>query len=1804
MLKSSRTRTVRSTLEKLRISTRAAQAARPFICLAFIAFAALGASAAENVQAFAPALSADMIDLPQCRQYVNGKPAKAEPEQVERALGFLPGEGTWQKNIWEISGAADGGEAVYHFLVVFKRPVEAGTLVCSPAEGFRPTQGSINGGELHYLKDEVKEIPDPANLAAWTKAQFAFPAQHLRFATLPPGTRIKALLYKDVRMRGTAQLPYLSAFKNRLQDLTFAAAGSCDAGEPASDPDNVPLGKSWHVWRKDEITPKTPVRYTLMWDAKRKLDGIFLFSNARQFRIFSINPQAGNPILAPDESWDPVAYKNIWDYPEALPSWHWLEFPAIETSALRIEVSSVIWSKDCWIQGFAAFTALGDKPLLALKPLQATPPFRFAATLPSSGDAALVVDDAKGHRVQNVFAQTFRSAEQADESWNLRDLTGEYVSPGEYSWKGIVGPQLELLYGVTPYPNLQNFFPERMPWMVGHTGVHGWLADHGPNYACATTGDRVYFGATLAEAGVSMIECDLEGRRQWAQHSFGGWIGVYRMAADAEKLFVLDSSNEVHCIDAAARKDIFQFRPYQGPHRRGWISGIAAREGKVYVAYSGGAVFANSALTDDLDFSNCRPTPPDRQLARLLRIEGSPPGFAGAGSHQPGFAVSPTSDKPQGNGRLYLESDQLGQLLAQRKEEARPKKAEPDKDDLLIEVGDLEDDTLIELDPVDVGPWVSVIAFRKPVALGSVVFPWPESSKGKLQFAVLKPDASYPPRPEEENDWIPFEHSGGPGWNCVPAPPRTMTQGLRVTFEAAREDEPFWRLEGLRLLNRRFANLFPSATVRVNSGEVSSTGEWDARRTAPVWPDKPGVYVMEWKQVQKLCGLAIKEIDGAVAEIDVWQGPAPDKVPLEGPALDRRTEETGWRNLATYKQERRNGGYSHSNNRYAWYIDGYVDFGEVVETRAVRIRIIEQWLDNGHQGTSYVRRHDGRSEHGMHFTQSYCVGLDTRFCKVMGVAPLSPLGGDVPGDPLIYQRLEVWDAKTGKFVKELPSRIGWDGLSFAPDGTLYATDAPHKNVCRVDLKTGELTPVIRDVSPGTFTIGPDGLFYVHSYAESSTLPVAVYDVQGRKLREIGKLGGFQHGLWDPQRFGRVRSMCVDNAKNLWVLEEQDNPRRIVQYKTDGTFVKELLGNTHYGGHGTLDRTNRSRAFHDGVEFEIDWEKHTSRIRAYYGNDYIGGEPDVRQINGRTYLVSAPITLFTRQPIATVHLYDEQKGTVRLVAAMGEAAHFGALRRSDVMALLPPGDAPNAYGFLWFDRNGNQKVDVAEVDFKRKEQYASIGHFDDRLGCFGYNVYYEAAEFLPDGVPAYRRMPAPGCPVLRLNNGNYLTLAHYGPGLNFVCTPDGQKIWSYPASGGVAGLYVPPWVPGDVQLQLSLVGHSTAHAGELGEFFVVNDNTGQWRIWTADGLLAGNIFYHQADPRGRLFGPPDVKFGDRMDTLTAKQEHFHGFFTRTDPDNRYYAVAGFTHMSLMEVKGIEKFRRATGKFKVNAQDIARVQRWEAERSKRRTGGESAVLFARDCHGIPPEIDGVLSPAEWPQGTPLPGNPRVSIRLRYDSKFLYIGWAGRGAGPIANGGDDFRRIFKTGACLDLQIGTNEDANLKRTAPVAGDQRLLVTFVDGKPLVVLYQPVAPGAAEKDGWSTKTESAGTTSFARVAVVKDAHVAKTGDKDFVVEAAIPLGVLGLRPRNGLRLRGDWGILVSEDGHLVKTRMYWSNLAATGTADEAMEARFEPNHWGNIWFEGDPDSAMRRPDLIEDDDDQPDPSARIRGDILNELRQR
>jgi len=305
----------------------------------------------------------------------------------------------------------------------------------------------------------------------------------------------------------------------------------------------------------------------------------------------------------------------------------------------------------------------------------------------------------------------------------------------------------------------------------------------------------------------------------------------------------------------------------------------------------------------------------------------------------------------------------------------------------------------------------------------------------------------------------------------------------------------------------------------------------------------------------------------------------------------------------------------------------------------------------------------------------------------------------------------------------------------------------------------------------------------------------------------------------------------------------------------------------------------------------------------------------------------------------------------------------------------------------------------------------------------------------------------------------------------------------------------------------------------------------------------------------------------VDNLTAGQEHFHGFFTKTEADGKYYVVTGGHHISILEIRGLDKFKRFDGKVVITPEDFRRVLKWEGERARKQIKGRAPIM---ECERMKtrPRIDGRLGKLEWPKYTSSfgSGGGKVQFKMGYDDKYLYLYWQGS-LGPIQNYGDQWQRYFKTGGCLDLFLGTDPKADPKRRRPVAGDLRLLLTWSKRRGQVVLYQPMAPDGAKHQPWKTSTDAGGTTAFERVTLLADAIVAKTGSgRAFAVEAAVPLETLGLKITDGILLKSDWGVLTVDETKRVRERLYWTNKVANGTTDEAIEAKLEPHLWGYARF--------------------------------------
>ena len=1727
---------------------------------------------------FPNAIQETDIDFAASRIVKENGQEPVDAEALKNLLGLSP---TSSNNNRPVRAGKENEEAQY--LLVFKRPVAIGTVL----------GGS---GDVKIQKPDAPLPPNPANAADWQTVEAAANQSTPRFAPLAPGTTTRAILFTTPLLRyGPADVRLLTPrLFNNTPDATANAQAEYTSSPYLSAPVTYDAGRitrgrgEWVSSGKSSsginstppITELAPTWFILSWPGKRQIDGVVLQDNFEQFELQVFNGPAGiNPAAATDDEWKTLRkFKQTFNSTQ-----RWLTFEPEQTRALRLRITKTKAGEEAVakLASFHAFTDLGGKPVPVIAAVvKDAAPVAIPFELAKDGLVTLVVEGQDGSRIRNLIANVPQTAGKNTVAWDLKDENGLTVAPGKYHWKAITHPPLELRYEMTAYPNVNTYFPERPAWLTGADGSGGWLADHTAPRAICVGGESVFIGAPCSESGVSLIECDLEGRKQWGHSSFAAWTGCSMLCSDGKTLFNTNTSggfakagfdkttDAIWAVDLKTKevRTVAMLEP--NAERKRGVQGFAARDNKIYLAiHAPDDWFNNAVAASDVDPLNSLPayaTPrkeraphevvfdPRTDFLRLFRLKDTP---SGQGSASVGLS--------------WLES---------------------------TKTPDLQQHILI--------------AFNKPVAIGSLVFPPPpKEEKVQFQIAILKPGAPFPPRPQEKDDWQVIPLTDKSAWAVQALPTGVTTRALRLTFLRGKEgaaddiltevedkkngpsldkidstpskkssfegaDAGAWmkRIEGMKLLNRRFENLAGSATIHVNSGKVAPDGTWDAQRTEPLSPAQPAVYAMEWKQPQSLRGLAIKEIDGETTEVDVYTGPATGPVDIESAE--------GWEKVATYTQPRRE--YYQPDlfhNSHARYLDGYVDFGREVNTRAIRLRVVKQWDSQPHHPAG-VRADQGG------------LTLDLKRCHVYGVAPLKYLGGETPVDTLTTQRIEVVDAATGKLEREIPltgaGKPGGgtprgNGLAVNAKGELFAL--ANDKLVRVDFSGSAHQVLVSDlVEPTTLACDAEGNFFVFDAAKDRK-NIRIYSPEGKLLRVIGTPGGYQRGAWDQTRMDGVTALAVDSQNKVWAASETFWPKRIALWSHEGKFLKEFLGPTCYGGGGCLDPADKRRLFYGPLEFELDWQTGKTQLKNLTSLD--GGDTsDVpRRVNNRLYLVNTNPTN-VNVPCGLVYLHEGDHA--RLVAAVGIAG--------DCKEMLDPklvkafgGKVLLNYICTWSDLNGDEKVQPEEVQLWPKPAERTPVTFDNQLGAQIGPIGFRVKQWLPNGAPVYERVDSPGVwngRTVRLDNGNFY---HFEDDSHekmcAVLQPDGKPLWTYRTEGsGVHALTKskPPY-PGQIVCDLGIAGHVTPHAGDLGEFLVFNTNVATFNIMTADGLFAGVFFRDLRESRTPWSCPENTR-GMRLDNVTPGQEHFNGYFCRTE-DNHYYVVAGHNHASVVEVRGIDQFKRFSGEITVAATDVAATQAWERETAKQKVYARAPVI---DCYRMaaPPKLDGKLN--DWPEpSAQIDGNAK--FRIGYDDENLYLAYEIDQRGPLKNQGKQWDRLFKTGASVDLQIGVDPNAPEDRKAPAAGDLRLLLTFMGDEPNAVLYQSVVPGAPPEKAWQA-VSPVGSVSFDRVTRLEKPKFISIGDNDhYVAQAAIPLAALGLKITPELRLKMDWGILTTgPEGTEVLLREYWSNKFTHITADVPSEAEIHPELWGHIRFHGDvvntrPDPSAKKPDKALDD---------------------
>ncbi len=312
------------------------------------------------------------------------------------------------------------------------------------------------------------------------------------------------------------------------------------------------------------------------------------------------------------------------------------------------------------------------------------------------------------------------------------------------------------------------------------------------------------------------------------------------------------------------------------------------------------------------------------------------------------------------------------------------------------------------------------------------------------------------------------------------------------------------------------------------------------------------------------------------------------------------------------------------------------------------------------------------------------------------------------------------------------------------------------------------------------------------------------------------------------------------------------------------------------------------------------------------------------------------------------------------------------------------------------------------------------------------------------------------------------------------------------------------------------------------------------LLTSDGLFLGTVL----EP-GKL-GP------------AAAWDESYKYFFQT-PDGTPYIVNGANDAQhVLAIHGLEQGGRFRVSLPWTEQDVRETAALRARPSKREP--PAPVLHVTWLDPAP-KIDGDLSDWDMRAGVRLTGSPKrgANVTLGRDADRLYLAYQVEDETPLVNRGQNWQTLFITGDCVDLMLATDPQADPHRRAPVAGDLRLLLGVFENEPIAVRYRPVVSGTKEPvQLMATRIDEITRLPSARVAV-------RRGDHAYTIEAAVPLKDLGINPKETAALRGDVGIIYSDEtGTNRSQRAYYYNRQTQMTADLTTEAALQPDRWGVV----------------------------------------
>ena len=196
-----------------------------------------------------------------------------------------------------------------------------------------------------------------------------------------------------------------------------------------------------------------------------------------------------------------------------------------------------------------------------------------------------------------------------------------------------------------------------------------------------------------------------------------------------------------------------------------------------------------------------------------------------------------------------------------------------------------------------------------------------------------------------------------------------------------------------------------------------------------------------------------------------------------------------------------------------------------------------------------------------------------------------------------------------------------------------------------------------------------------------------------------------------------------------------------------------------------------------------------------------------------------------------------------------------------------------------------------------------------------------------------------------------------------------------------------------------------------------------------------------------------------------------------------------------------------------------------------------------------------------------NSPASFQATWDDAGLFVRVSVKDGTPLQNRSGVPEMLFKGGDAVSLVFG--------KSGNDGGEQRIILSRVNGKPLAVLYRPKSD---VKQPYTFKSPIS-TETFDYVAPLSLAKVVFTQSQTgYVAEINVPWNVLGYPPVAGRSIPFDAQVIFSDGaGSANASCIWWRSASAEAHAnnDVPTEARLYPDQWGRLTLEAGPADSRK-----------------------------